>query len=109
MDNHTPNGLYEAQVALPEVVPVAGRKWFPDLTSNVTENIRYLTEGSVWVDPEQRTVVVWRIHWANKANVASFDLLIIPEMKIVRGQPAKQVKAYVRSGVLQYCRDCVLI
>lgn len=82
------------------------QKWLPTIPSNVTETIRYLTEGSVWIDEQMRTIIVWRIHWKNVMNVESVDLLIIPDMKIVHGQPAKQIEQFVREGILQYCKDC---
>lgn len=108
-NTHTPNGLWQEQVMPPAVVPLAGRKWIPQTASNVSETIRYLTEGSIWIDDQQRTILVWKIHWANAVNVESFDLLIIPEMKIARNQPASKVEAYVRAGIIQYCRDCVRV
>ena len=76
--------------------------------SNYSEYVRYLTEGSVWLDGEKRTIVVFRIHWANAVNVGSFDLLVIPDMKIVN-RPAREVETYVKEGVMQYCRECVRI
>lgn len=69
------------------------------------EYVRYLTEGSIWLDASMRTIVVHRVHWANAVNVGSFDLLIIPDMKIVH-RPAWEVEKYVREGLMQYCKDC---
>jgi len=73
--------------------------------SDYRVKLKYLTEGSVWIDSAMRTVIVWRIHWANAVNVASFDLLAIPEMKI-RNFPAREVEQYVRSGEMQFCKEC---
>lgn len=73
--------------------------------ADYSRRIRSLTEGSIWIDSAKRTIVVWRIHWANAENVASFDLLAIPGMKI-KNFEAKDVENYVRTGELQYCQDC---
>lgn len=67
--------------------------------------LKYLTEGSIWIDSAMRTIIVFRIHWANAVNVASFDLLALPDMKI-SNFPAQQVELYVRSGELQFVKEC---
>ncbi|MFN3381421.1 MAG: hypothetical protein ACK41O_18320 [Runella zeae] len=68
-------------------------------------DLRLLTEGSVWIDEKMRTIVVWRIHWANMVNVGSFDLLVIPDMTIAN-RDASKVESLVRNGKLQFCKDC---
>lgn len=64
-----------------------------------------LTEGSIWIDDKLRTIIVWRIHWANAVNVASFDLLVMGDMTLVN-RPARQIEQYVRDKTMQYCRNC---
>lgn len=75
----------------------------PDLSAHV----RLLTEGSVWLDSQMRTVVVFRVHWANAVNVDSFDLLVMPSMEIAEKRPAREIEGYVKEGKMQYCKDCV--
>lgn len=69
-----------------------------------SHHISYLKEGSVWVDTNKRTIVVWRVHWQNTANVGSYELLIIDDMKLVKRQ-ASEIEKYVRTGKMQYCRE----
>lgn len=71
----------------------------------MSDTMRMLTEGSIWIDDKMRTIVVHRIHWENTVKVGSFELLIIPEMKIV-SRPASQIEEYVRAGKMQYCKEC---
>ena len=66
--------------------------------------ITNLVEGSIWIDANKRTIVVWRVHWQNTMNVASFELLLIPSMEVVK-RPASVVEGLVKAGLIQYCRD----
>lgn len=68
----------------------------------MSDAMRQLTKGSVWLDEKMRTLVLLEIHWANAVNVASFDLLVFPSLKIVN-RPASQIEGYVREGIMQYC------
>lgn len=68
----------------------------------MSDYMRQLTKGSVWLDDKLRTLVLIDIHWANTVTVASFDLLVFPSLKIVN-RPASQIEGYVREGKMQYC------
>lgn len=71
----------------------------------ISDELRMLTEGSLWIDDKKRTILIWRIHWANAENVESFDLLVMGDFTFVN-RPAKQIEQYVRDRTMQYCRDC---
>lgn len=71
----------------------------------MNETLRQLTDGSVWLDEKMRTIVVFRIHFSNAATVGSYELLVIPEMKIVT-RSANYVSQLVQSGKMQFCREC---
>lgn len=67
--------------------------------------LRLLTEGSIWLDAHKRTIVVLRIHFANAATVGSYELLIIPSMRIVK-RPASYLEGLIKNGTIQFCREC---
>lgn len=71
----------------------------------ISDELRQLTEGSVWSDENRRIIIVFRIIWATAARVDSFELLIIPDLKMAV-RPAYQIESLVRSGKLQFLRDC---
>lgn len=73
--------------------------------TETSNEMRMLTEGSIWIDDKLRTIIIWRIHWANAVNVASFDLLVMGDFTLVN-RPAKQIEQYVRNKTMQYCRSC---
>ncbi|MBB3842229.1 uncharacterized protein (DUF1499 family) [Runella defluvii] len=52
-----------------------------------------------------RTIVVFRIHFSNAATVGSYELLVIPTMKIAT-RSANYVAELVQSGKMQFCREC---
>jgi hypothetical protein len=65
--------------------------------------LRHLQEGSIWIDANERTIVVWRVHWANTVSVASYELLLIPSMELVKCSAAAITQS-VRGGKMQFCR-----
>ncbi|MFN8347458.1 MAG: hypothetical protein U0X91_20815 [Spirosomataceae bacterium] len=71
----------------------------------ISDELRQLTEGSVWSDENQRIIIIFRIIWANAVRVESFELLIIPDMKMVV-RPALQIESLVKTGKMQFVRDC---
>ena len=71
----------------------------------ISNELRQLTEGSVWSDENRRIIIVFRIIWANAARVDSFQLLIIPDLKMAV-RSAHQIESLVKSGKLQFLRDC---
>jgi uncharacterized protein (DUF1499 family) len=71
----------------------------------MNDYLRQLTEGSVWIDEKKRTIVVFRIIFSNATTVGSYELLVIPEMKIVK-RNANYVSQLVESGKMQFCREC---
>lgn len=71
----------------------------------MNETLRMLTEGSIWLDEKMRTIVVFRIHFSNAATVGSYELLVIPTMKIAT-RSANYVADLVQSGKMQFCREC---
>ncbi len=74
--------------------------------ANYDNHTRLLTEGSVWLDEKKRTIVIFRVIWANTVNVGEFELLVIPDMKLSR-RKASEIEKYVRAGKLQYCKECL--
>ena len=72
---------------------------------NITDELRQLTEGSVWSDENKRIIIVFRIIWANTVRVESFELLIVPDLKMVV-RPASQIEGLVKSKKMQFVRDC---
>ncbi|MCP1384472.1 hypothetical protein [Runella salmonicolor] len=76
-----------------------------ELQAEISSHIRMLTEGSVWIDDQKRTIVVHRVHFSSAVTVGSFSLLIIPDMTIAH-RSAASVEERVKSGKMQYCRQC---
>lgn len=71
----------------------------------ISDQVRMLTEGSAWSDENKRIIIVFRIIWANAVNVRSFELLIIPDLKIVE-RSAAYVEGLVKTGKLLLIREC---
>ena len=72
----------------------------------ISDEMRQLTEGSVWSDENKRIIIVFRIIWANAVRVDAFQLLIIPDLKMVV-RPALQIEKLVQVGKLQFLRECI--
>ena len=66
--------------------------------------IENLQEKSVWIDTAKRTIIVWRVVWANTVSVSSYELLILPDAKIVTRR-ASEIDGFVRDGKMQFCKQ----
>ena len=71
----------------------------------MSDHMRQLTEGSVWIDDKMRTLIVFRVRFRNATTVGSYELLVIPDMKIVV-RSASLIETLVEIGKIQFCREC---